>query len=98
MDLDCVTEAVAELHPQAQPDLISVAPSRCFLATDRVGLDQVEGAGKLIEEELVARLHSFRRRAARCKISLIGFPVCGMQNVAGCQTCNILRAGFRISA
>lgn len=64
MDLNCVAEAVAELHPQAQSDLISIAAAGSLLAGDRIALDQVEGAGKFVEDEFVARRYSPRRRAA----------------------------------
>jgi hypothetical protein len=50
---DRVSERVAELHPQPQPDLSSVAATRSLDTADRIGSDALEDVVQLIEDELI---------------------------------------------
>lgn len=63
MDLHRMAEAVAKLNAKTQPDLFSIAATRCFLAADRVGFDEVEGAEEFVENKLIADCDSLRRGA-----------------------------------
>jgi hypothetical protein len=60
MDLDRMSEAVAQLHAKTKPDLIAIAATRGLFAADREGFDQVEGAEELIENKLIACCDSLR--------------------------------------
>jgi hypothetical protein len=51
----------------------------------------------LIEEKLIGLGHCFGRRAEGSGLPLIGFGICGTQNVQAAKHCSIPRAGLRVT-
>ena len=74
----------------------SIAAPSSFRQTPRIALGKRARFNKSLEDEVTRRCNGFSGWTARGKIALIGSLVCGIQNVAGRQTCNIPRPGFRI--